>query len=179
MTPLFSLSGISSQYVFFTIFRKEKGNVYSLCCRHEPLICFPKESVTARHKAVRMRADLTAKPDVYKVNVEVWTTNNCECISKQINVYLDSDLALFHVSDKYCVILNNLRIQERSWKSELNFSSTANRTLARARRGKNVSLLHSVQTASEPHSTTYQMGTGGSFPGSKAARAWSWRLISI
>jgi hypothetical protein len=29
------------------------------------------------------------------------------------------------------------------------------------------------------HPASYPMGTGGSFPGGKAARAWSWPLISI
>jgi hypothetical protein len=31
------------------------------------------------------------------------------------------------------------------------------------------SLLHSVQTGSGAHPASYQMGTGGSFPGGKAA----------
>jgi hypothetical protein len=31
--------------------------------------------------------------------------------------------------------------------------------------------LHVVQTGTEAHPTSYQMGTGGSFPGSKAAGA--------
>jgi hypothetical protein len=32
------------------------------------------------------------------------------------------------------------------------------------------SLLHVIQTCSGVHATSYPMGTGGSFPGSKAAR---------
>jgi hypothetical protein len=34
-------------------------------------------------------------------------------------------------------------------------------------RGKNVSLLHSVQTSSGAHAASYTMSTGGSFPGVK------------
>jgi hypothetical protein len=32
-----------------------------------------------------------------------------------------------------------------------------------------ISLLHLVQTGSEVHPTSYPMGTGGTFPGDKAA----------
>jgi hypothetical protein len=107
-----------------------------------------------------MYPDLTAKPDVYEVNVEISTTNNYECVSKQItNVYFDNDLALFHVSNKYCVILNNLRTQERSRKSELNV------TLKPAGRGKNFLFSTASRLALSPHSAS------GLFPGSKAARA--------
>jgi len=35
----------------------------------------------------------------------------------------------------------------------------------------NFSLHHRVQTSSGAHSVSYKLGTGGSFPGSKAARA--------
>jgi hypothetical protein len=38
-------------------------------------------------------------------------------------------------------------------------------------RVKNFSLLHVVQTGSGVHPTSYLMGTGGSFPGDKAAGA--------
>jgi hypothetical protein len=38
-------------------------------------------------------------------------------------------------------------------------------------RGKRFSLLHSVQTGSEDHLPSYQMGTEGSFPGGKIRRA--------
>jgi hypothetical protein len=37
--------------------------------------------------------------------------------------------------------------------------------------GKEFSLLQIVQTPSEVHPTSYPMGTGGSFPGGKAAGA--------
>jgi hypothetical protein len=43
----------------------------------------------------------------------------------------------------------------------------------------NFSLLHRVQNGSWAHPASYPMGTGGSFPGSKAAGAWSWPLTSI
>jgi hypothetical protein len=37
--------------------------------------------------------------------------------------------------------------------------------------GSEFLLLHVVQTGSEAHPTSYPMGTGGSFPGGKAAGA--------
>jgi hypothetical protein len=43
----------------------------------------------------------------------------------------------------------------------------------------NFSLHHRVQNGSGAHSTSYPMGTRGSFPGGKAAGAWSWPLTSI
>jgi hypothetical protein len=39
------------------------------------------------------------------------------------------------------------------------------------RQGQEFSLLQVVQTGSEVHPTSYTMGTGGSFPGVKAAGA--------
>jgi hypothetical protein len=39
------------------------------------------------------------------------------------------------------------------------------------------SFLHSVQTGFGAHSTSYKIGTWGSFPGEKAAGAWSSPLI--
>jgi len=43
----------------------------------------------------------------------------------------------------------------------------------------NFSLHHCVQTDSGVHSASYPMGTGDSFPGSKAAELWSWQHTSI
>jgi hypothetical protein len=40
-----------------------------------------------------------------------------------------------------------------------------------SRKGQEFSLLHFVQTGSGVHPTSYPMGTGGSFPGGKAAWA--------
>jgi hypothetical protein len=44
---------------------------------------------------------------------------------------------------------------------------------------RNFSLHHCVQNGSGVHPASYPMGTRGSFPGSKAAGAWSWPLTSI
>jgi hypothetical protein len=44
---------------------------------------------------------------------------------------------------------------------------------------ENCSLHHRVQNGSGAHPASYPMGTRGSFPGGKAARAWSWPLTSI
>jgi hypothetical protein len=43
----------------------------------------------------------------------------------------------------------------------------------------NFSLHHRVQTGSGAHPASYPMGTRCSFPGCKAAEAWSWPLTSI
>jgi len=43
----------------------------------------------------------------------------------------------------------------------------------------NFSPYHRVQMASGAHPASCPMCTGGSYPGSKAAGAWSWPLISI
>jgi len=40
----------------------------------------------------------------------------------------------------------------------------------------NFSLHHRVQNGSGAHPAPYPMGTRGSFPGNKAAGAWSWSL---
>jgi hypothetical protein len=43
----------------------------------------------------------------------------------------------------------------------------------------NFSLHHRIQNGSGAHPASYRMGTRGSFPGGKAAGAWSWPLISF
>jgi hypothetical protein len=43
----------------------------------------------------------------------------------------------------------------------------------------NLPLHHCIQTGSGAHPASYPMGTGGSFPGGKAAGAWGWPLTSI
>jgi hypothetical protein len=43
----------------------------------------------------------------------------------------------------------------------------------------NFSLHHRVQNGSGAHPTSYPVGTRDSFPGGKAAGAWSWQLTSI
>jgi hypothetical protein len=43
----------------------------------------------------------------------------------------------------------------------------------------NFSLHHRVQNGSGAHPASYPIGRRGSFPGSKAAGAWSWPLIPI
>jgi hypothetical protein len=45
-------------------------------------------------------------------------------------------------------------------------------------RGQEFSLLHVVHPDCGAHPASYPMGTGGSFPGSKAAGAWSCTLTS-
>jgi hypothetical protein len=55
---------------------------------------------------------------------------------------------------------------------------TAERSEFESREGQDVSSLHVVQTGSGAHPASYPMGIGGSFPGGKAVRAWSWPLNS-
>jgi hypothetical protein len=43
----------------------------------------------------------------------------------------------------------------------------------------NFSLHHRVQTGSQAHPASYPVGARGSFPGGKAAKAWSWPLTCI
>jgi hypothetical protein len=38
---------------------------------------------------------------------------------------------------------------------------------------RDISLLHSIQSATEAHPVSCAMGTGDSFPGGKAAGAWN------
>jgi hypothetical protein len=47
-----------------------------------------------------------------------------------------------------------------------------------SRQGQEFFLLHIVKTGSGAHQASYPVDTGGSFPGVKAARAWSWPLTS-
>jgi hypothetical protein len=46
-------------------------------------------------------------------------------------------------------------------------------------RAGNFSLHHHIQNGSGAHPAPYTVGTRGSFPGGKAASAWSWPLTSI
>jgi hypothetical protein len=43
----------------------------------------------------------------------------------------------------------------------------------------NYSLRHRVQPGTGAHPASYKIGAGGSYPGGKAAGAWSWPLTSI
>jgi len=43
----------------------------------------------------------------------------------------------------------------------------------------NFSIHHRLHTGSGAHPASYQMGTGGFFPGGKAAGSWRWPLTSI
>jgi hypothetical protein len=44
---------------------------------------------------------------------------------------------------------------------------------------RDFSLRHRVQTGSAVHPATYPMGIWDSYPGGKAAGAWSWPVSSI
>jgi hypothetical protein len=46
-------------------------------------------------------------------------------------------------------------------------------------RSKRLSVLQNIKSSSGAHPASYPMDTGGSFPGGKATKAWSWPLTSI
>jgi hypothetical protein len=62
-----------------------------------------------------------------------------------------------------------LGYRQDDWGSRVRFPAGAG----------NFSLHHRVKNGSEAHPASYPMGTTGSFPGDKAAGAWSWPLTSI
>jgi hypothetical protein len=45
-------------------------------------------------------------------------------------------------------------------------------------RGRDFSLLHSIQTLSGTHPASYPMSTGSSFPAGEVTGAWSWPLTT-
>jgi hypothetical protein len=74
----------------------------------------------------------------------------------------------------------NLNGKGRSWDRSLNtLTYTTGLTIWESgfdsrQRHRSLSVLHSVQTGSGIHPTSYPLDTGGYFPGSKMAGAWSW-----
>jgi hypothetical protein len=71
-----------------------------------------------------------------------------------------------HIGTQQCYLVYKLYTRDNSvgiatgWTSRVRVPSV-----------QNLSLLHSVQTGSGAHPASYQMGTGDSFPGGKAAEA--------
>jgi len=53
------------------------------------------------------------------------------------------------------------------------------RTVIRFMRGKTFYLLETVQTVPGGHTVSYSVGSAGSIPGRKAAKAKSWPLTTI
>jgi hypothetical protein len=66
-----------------------------------------------------------------------------------------------------------------SFETSVDFQRTARIQGYIPGRAKGFSLLRDVQSGSGAHPTSYKKGTGGCFPGGKAAGAWSWLLTSI
>jgi hypothetical protein len=71
--------------------------------------------------------------------------------------------------------------RQRSWGSivgvALAIGWTAKGSEFESWLGQEFSLLCVIQTSSGAHPASYPMSRGGSFPGGKAARAWSWPFI--
>jgi hypothetical protein len=98
-----------------------------------------------------------------------------------------------HLSDTFCgcetffllwvSIVNYMCFWNVVYKKKTNFliyrePEYRSSILGRCNSG-NFSLRHRVKTGSGPHPASYPMGTGGTFPGDKAAGASSWPLTSI
>jgi hypothetical protein len=77
-----------------------------------------------------------------------------------------------HLPSKFLAVaslyIQSVKRRDTGWTARVQFQT----------RETNFSLLHSVQTGFWAHSTPYPMDTEGSFPGGKAAGAWSWPLTS-
>jgi hypothetical protein len=65
-------------------------------------------------------------------------------------------------------IAQSVQRRARGWMARVRFQAV-----------QDYSVLCSVQTDSGVHPASYPVGTGGSFPGGKAAGPWSWPLTSI
>jgi hypothetical protein len=79
-------------------------------------------------------------------------------------------------------VLWELIFISRSWhgtvSKQLAMDWTAEASEFESQQGQEFSPLHVVQTGSKAHLASYPMGNWGSFPGGKAAGAWSWPFIS-
>jgi hypothetical protein len=76
--------------------------------------------------------------------------------------------------------LLSLRSQEARWLSGVALGyGLDDRGFETGKGARNFCLLHRVQTGSGAHPTSYPMSNRVSFPGGKAAGAWSWLLTSI
>jgi hypothetical protein len=75
-----------------------------------------------------------------------------------IRCYFDHDICIDESRDTVVCIATNYGLDDLGVEFE-------------SRKGQELSLLHVVQTGSGAHPASYSMGTGGSFPGAKVARA--------
>jgi len=98
------------------------------------------------------------------------------CITLYFQNFHLRNFALTHLSIKasFSILLTNFDYKRLvygldDWDFMVRFSAGAG----------NYSLHHRIQNGSGSHLASYPMGTRGSFPGGKAAGAWSWSLTSI
>jgi hypothetical protein len=102
------------------------------------------------------------------------------CIYQIIYSYIPEDYKLYNLQRKINFFLwNDFKAPRLSYISQYRVVSIATSyqldtrgVRVRVPVGSRISLLHVV------HPTSYPMGTMGSYPGGKAAGAWSWPLTS-
>jgi len=80
----------------------------------------------------------------------------------------------------FCQLISLVVSQNSACLSQFDTFQVAYCTLVRIPAGTGKFSLHSlVETGSGAHQASHPVGTRGSFPGGKSARAWSWLLTSI
>jgi hypothetical protein len=78
------------------------------------------------------------------------------------------------------VLRNFLRFWPRHWTISKMCYGLDDRSSIPGRGNVGIfSFRHRIQTDSEAHPASYPMGTGDSYPGTKAAGAWGWPLTCI
>jgi hypothetical protein len=115
----------------------------------------------------------------------------CLCLSEllipSIRFWLSMS-TLTKISHKICIrtgtwvekVIKSIYIRDSSVGIALDYGLDDRGSRVRFPAGAgNHSLHHRVQNSSGAHPASYPMGTRGSFPGGKAAGAWSWPLSSI
>jgi hypothetical protein len=96
---------------------------------------------------------------------------HCICYTVGINVLCLIIETYFNV---YILYIWGAGIAQSVWR--LATGCSAEESEFKCLYGQEYSLLHVVQIGSGAHPASYPMGTGNSFPGGKAAGAWSWPL---
>jgi hypothetical protein len=121
----------------------------------------------------------------HKYLYSVWKTNFCSsfCIHAWRFSKYTWALSFQNVIEWYSdeLVLPLFFFPFRSWDSSVGIV-TGDRVNGQGsifRRGEKFCLLHSILTSFGAHPTSYPVGTGGSFPGGEATRAWSWPHTSI
>jgi hypothetical protein len=151
---------------------------YSLPCSQKLILCPCPEPDESRPISFQLHFSIvlscTPRSPKYSPPFRV-SDQNCVCISYiyawLIPRYLDKEYkswsSLFH------------SFVHASFTSSLIGPHILNTLLRFPAGAGNFSLHHRVQNGSGTNPASYPMGTSGSFPGGKAAGAWSWPLTSV